>query len=140
MNAATVWWLMVGGLIGLELMTGTFYLLMLAIGAAAAAMAAHAGMDVTGQVTTAALIGGLAVIFWSVYRRRQTSLAPSKDRDVHFDIGETVLVQAWNANGSTQVKHRGALWGAVISEGHPLEPGLHRIEAIIGNRLILKKI
>ena len=39
MNDSTVWWLVTGVLVAAELMTGTFYLLMLATGAAAAALA-----------------------------------------------------------------------------------------------------
>ena len=40
MNESTIWWLIAGSLVGIELMTGTFYLLMLAIGASAGAIAA----------------------------------------------------------------------------------------------------
>ena len=40
MAFSTVWWLVTGGLIAVELLTGTFYLLMLSLGAAAAALAA----------------------------------------------------------------------------------------------------
>jgi membrane protein implicated in regulation of membrane protease activity len=140
MNATTMWWLLTGVLVATELMTSTFYLLMLAIGAAAAALAAQVGMSVTSQVVTAAVVGGLAVILWSLYRGPQKTTASGTDQDVHLDIGETVLVQAWDAEGSTQVKHRGALWGAVIAEGQRPEPGLHRIEAITGSRLVLKKV
>ena len=37
MAHSTVWWLVAGAAVALELMTGTFYLLMLAIGLAAGA-------------------------------------------------------------------------------------------------------
>ena len=46
-HASTVWWLITGGLVAAELATGTFYLLMLALGAAAAAVAAHLGLAST---------------------------------------------------------------------------------------------
>jgi len=45
MNESTIWWLIAGSLVGIELMTGTFYLLMLAIGASAGAIAAHAQLS-----------------------------------------------------------------------------------------------
>ena len=45
LDAPSLWWLTVGALVAAELATGTFYLLMLALGAAAGAMAAHAGVD-----------------------------------------------------------------------------------------------
>ena len=43
MSDSTLWWLLAGAAVALELFTGTFYLLMLAVGMAAAALAAHAG-------------------------------------------------------------------------------------------------
>jgi len=46
-NLAPVWWIATGVLIAVELATGTFYLLMLAVGAAAGAMAAHLGLGLT---------------------------------------------------------------------------------------------
>ena len=48
MADSTVWWLLAGAAVAVELMTGTFYLLMLAIGLAAAALAAHAGAGHAG--------------------------------------------------------------------------------------------
>ena len=140
MSTTTMWWLLAGALVAMELMTGTFYLLMLAMGAGAAALAAMADTPLIGQVVTAAVVGGLAVTLWSLYRQRHRPPSSSSDQDVHLDIGETVQVQAWDAEGTTQVKHRGALWTAVIAQGQQPEPGLHRIEALVGNRLVLHKL
>ena len=140
MNATTVWWLLAGTLVALELMSGTFYLLMLAIGAAAGALAAGAGLDLTAQVVSAAAVGGLEVVLWSFRRPQKSAAQASQDQGVHLDIGETVQVQAWDAEGQAQVKYRGALWSAVLAEGQAQAPGLHRIEAISGNRLVLKKV
>ena len=44
MADSTLWWLAAGGLIAVELITGTFYLLMISLGLVAAALAAHAGL------------------------------------------------------------------------------------------------
>lgn len=140
MSTTTMWWLLAGALVAMELMTSTFYLLMLAIGAGAAALAAQMGLSLTGQIVTAAVVGGLAVTLWSLYRQRHPTTRSSKDQGVHLDIGETVQVHAWDAEGSTQVKHRGAQWTAVTALDQPPEPGLHRIEAMVGNRLVLRKV
>ena len=43
MAESTIWWLCAGAAVAVELLTGTFYLLMLATGLAAAAVAAHLG-------------------------------------------------------------------------------------------------
>ncbi|HEU6455220.1 MAG TPA: NfeD family protein, partial [Roseateles sp.] len=40
---ATTWWIAAGVLVAIELGTGTIYLLMLAVGAVAGALAAHLG-------------------------------------------------------------------------------------------------
>ncbi len=50
LSASSVWWLIAGVLVAVELMTGSFYLLMLALGAAAGAVAAHLGIGTPPQV------------------------------------------------------------------------------------------
>jgi membrane protein implicated in regulation of membrane protease activity len=140
MNNPTIWWLVAGALVALELTTGTFYLLMLALGAAAGAVVAHAGAGFTVQVVVAAAVGGLAVVVWNAYRQRQTDLSAARETVQHLDVGETVQVDAWDAQGLAQVKHRGANWTAVNTVPSKPSPGLHRIQAIQGNRLVLEKI
>ena len=44
MEESTIWWLLAGGMVVAELITGTFYLLMVALGLAAAAPVAHANL------------------------------------------------------------------------------------------------
>jgi membrane protein implicated in regulation of membrane protease activity len=137
MSNATLWWLVGGLLVAAELVSGTFYLLMLAIGAAAAALAAHFGANLTTQLAIAALVGGLAVVLWRQSRLRREKAEPS---ELHLDIGETLQVDAWDEQGTAQVKHRGAAWTAISTTDQVPAPGLHRIQAIQGNRLVLEKI
>src|SRR5215212_386576 len=101
MAESTVWWLLAGTAVAVELVTGTFYLLMLAIGLAAGAVAAHAGAPLAAQLITAAVIGGGAVAAWHVQRgRRAPEPGASTNHDVNQDIGETVHVEAWNPDGT----------------------------------------
>ena len=137
MNDTSIWWLVTGGLVAAELMSGTFYLLMLAMGATAAAVAAHLGMGLNVQLVTAALIGGSAVVLW---RQKSLRREAQVSTELHLDIGETVEVIAWDANGTAQVKHRGANWTAVCTSAHTPSPGTHRIQGIQGSRLVLEKI
>lgn len=137
MSDASIWWLVTGGLVAAELMTGTFYLLMLAFGATAAALAAHLGMGLNIQLATAALVGGAAAVLWRQKSLRRAVQAPS---ELHLDIGEAVDVPMWDANGTAQVKHRGANWTAVCMPDQTPSPGAHRIQTIQGNRLVLEKI
>ncbi|HOI65513.1 MAG TPA: NfeD family protein, partial [Thiomonas arsenitoxydans] len=41
MDNPTAWWILAGFFVAMELVSGTFYLLMLAVGAVAGALAAH---------------------------------------------------------------------------------------------------
>jgi len=140
MSESTIWWLLAGAVVGIELVTGTFYLLMLGIGLAAAAIASHLGLPLTWQVVTAALVGGGAVVLWHYLRGEQPSKLPAQSNaDVHIDIGEPVFVEVWNADGTADVKYRGSNWAA-ITHGSAPSAGQHRIKELMGNRLVLEKI
>lgn len=140
LTASTWWWIASGALVALELATGTFYLLMLAVGTAAAAVAAHAGLGVTGQLVTGALVGGGAVAAWHL-RRAQTPppLPANENRDVNLDIGMKVLVEGWQRDGTAQVKYRGASWSVRFDGPGVPTPGQHTIRAVEGSRLVVTK-
>ena len=53
MEVSTLWWLATGAAVAVELATGTFYLLMFALGLAAAALATHAGLGMSTQFVVA---------------------------------------------------------------------------------------
>jgi membrane protein implicated in regulation of membrane protease activity len=141
MAESTIWWLLAGAAVAVELVTGTFYLLMLAIGLAAAALAAHAGLGISAQLIAAGVIGGGAVAAWHFLRGKQPAGdEASANRDVNLDVGETVVVDAWNAHGSATVRYRGASWTVELVPGAAPEPGPHRVRQVVGNRLIVEKI
>jgi membrane protein implicated in regulation of membrane protease activity len=76
MNEPTLWWVLAGSVVAVELMTGTFYLLMLSFGFVAAALAAHAGVELPGQLIAAAAFGGGSVLLGRRYRKKiATSLS-----------------------------------------------------------------
>jgi len=137
-NAPTLWWLAAGVLVVSELLTGTFYLLMLALGCGAAALAAHLGLGGAVQVLAAALVGGGATAAWHLRRARAPKSAPAaSNRDVNLDIGELVHVEAWGADGLARVQYRGAGWSARYAGSGKPAPGEHIIVAIEGSRLSL---
>lgn len=138
MNHATIWWIVCGLLIAVELGTGTFYLLMLALGCTAGALAAHLGLGGTSQVVTAALVGGIAVVAWHLKRDRRGGQVPAQSNpDVNLDIGQKVQVELWHKDGSTQVRYRGAAWQARFQGSGTPEPGVFVIRAIEGSQLLL---
>lgn len=137
-TASTWWWLGTAALVAAELATGTFYLLMLAVGTAAAALAAHAGLSINGQYLVGALVGIGAVAVWH-WRRPRPSTDIASNPDVNLDIGGTVQVQQWRPDGSARVSYRGAGWDAHFAgQGSPL-PGEHVIRAVQGSRLMLDR-
>ena len=139
-NWATVWWIAAGVLIAAELATGTFYLLMLAIGAVAGAVAALFGLSLAVQMLAAAFAGGAAVLAWRQQRSRGRRAAPaSRNPDVNLDIGQSVQVDAWSADGLARVQYRGAAWQARFIGGAPAVSGRHVIRAIEGSCLLLDR-
>ncbi|MDN3544456.1 NfeD family protein [Kinneretia asaccharophila] len=136
-NGSTLWWVIAGTLVALELATGTFYLLMLALGAAAGALAAHLGLGLAAQISTAALVGGLAVLFWHRRRASQPQTPSSSNPDVNLDVGQQVQVTHWLADGRTTVRYRGAEWQARFDGSGSPTPGLHTIRAVEGSCLVL---
>ena len=127
--------------VAFELATGTFYLLMFAVGLAAAAIAAHLGMGLTAQLVIAAVIGGGAVIAWHLLRgKKMVGKNAEFNSDVNMDIGQTVHVDAWQADGTASVKYRGSFWTVQLQEGSASGAGSYAIEQVIGSRLIVKKL
>ena len=141
MAESTIWWLMTGAAVAVELVTGTFYLLMLAVGLAAAAIAAHAGASLPIQLVTAAVVGGGAVGAWHLLRGRGPAAVPaSANPDVNMDVGETLMVDAWQPDGTAQVRYRGASWTVTLLPGAVPLAGLHRVRQVVGNRLVVEKL
>jgi membrane protein implicated in regulation of membrane protease activity len=141
MAESTLWWLATGGLVAVELLTGTFYLLMLAIGFAFAALAAHLGASQTQQIVVAALVGGSAVVAWHLRRSQRHIQEPpaQANANVNLDIGETVQIDDWKADGTADVQYRGAHWTAIHRSGVSPSPGAHRVAELVGNRLLVDK-
>lgn len=135
---STIWWVLAGLLVAAELATGTFYLLMAALGMAAGAVAAHLGFSGSLQVAIAAIVAAGATAAWHWRRMRNPRSAPAaQNRDVNLDIGERVTVAAWGADGTARVTYRGTAWTARLQPGSPAVPGEHVVQAVEGNWLVL---
>lgn len=141
MEESTIWWLAAGAVVVAELLTGTFYLLMVAVGLVAAALSAHLGLPLALQIVTAALVGGGAVVAWYfVKKRRPGDPSARADRSVNLDVGETILIESWNPDGTTTVKYRGAAWTAIHRPGVTPSTGMHRVAELVGNRLLVDPV
>jgi membrane protein implicated in regulation of membrane protease activity len=147
MDASTFWWIAAAGLVIAELLTGTFYLLMVAMGLAAGALAAHAGLSWTAQIAIAAAVGAATTVVWHLRRPTRSEAAKaqaSRNADVNQDIGATIYVEKWAADGTAQVKYRGAMWSVIPSAGarndaaHAI--GSYRVKEVVGSRLVVEPV
>ena len=140
-SIATLWWVAAGIAVAAELATGTFYLLMIALGLAAGAVAAHLGFGTSAQVIVAALIGGGSTALWHWRRYNQPQSAPAREnRDVNLDIGERVNVTAWATDRTARVQYRGSAWTARLAPGATAAAGEHLVSAVEGNWLVLSPL
>lgn len=114
-------WLLVGlGLIVVELMTGTFYLLIIGIAALVGAIVAYAGGSFMLQV----IIAGGAAVAGTVYLQTRKK-RPSETKDDSLDIGQSVTLDSWVSEPQrlARVKYRDALWDAMVTGTDSVSPG-----------------
>jgi len=136
------WWWGLAVLFGvLEMVTATFYLLVLGIGFAVGGAVAFAGGGFAAQLVGAALF---SFVGWFLLRRftpRRERVIAQGNRDLLLDIGERVRVDRWRPDGRATVQYRGASWEAQLGAGatEPPEPGEYVIRRIEGNRLIVAR-
>jgi membrane protein implicated in regulation of membrane protease activity len=134
-----LWLIAAGLLVALELFSGTFYLLMVAIGALAGALVAFVRIDLPGQLLAAALVAVLA----TVLLRRSRHGGPARpdaarDPNVNLDIGQALQVAQWQGD-TARVMYRGAQWDVELQHGTPAGPGTFYIRELRGNRLIVSR-
>jgi len=140
MADSTIWWLLTGAAVVLELLTGTFYLLMLAIGLAAGALSAHLGLGLTAQLVLAAVVGSVTTaVLYFIRRRRPSDPSVRSLRSVNLDVGEIIQIEAWQPDGTASVRYRGAQWQAMTRSGQPEGSGSYRVAELVGNKLVVEK-
>ena len=119
-------------LIIIEMLTGTFYLLVLGIAALAAAAAAYLGQSFWVQAVTVAAVSVLGVILIKRFRGADQPVA-----DQGLDIGQAVTLEAWisEPDGLARVKYRNAQWEAQVSGDRTPGGRVFYIHAVDGNTL-----
>jgi membrane protein implicated in regulation of membrane protease activity len=134
------WWIAAVVLTIAEVMTGTFYVLMVAIGFAAGGVAALFGASLAIQTAVAVVVGLLTTTIWHRHRIKQ---APGRrhvdsqtNPDVVQDIGAVIDVDRWK-DGRARVNYRGSQWDALPE--FPAAPAVGRlvVKAVRGSTLIL---
>lgn len=127
------WFLLALVLIGLEMATGTFYLLVVAIAMAVGGLAALLTLSLAWQL----LLSALTVIAGTIIVRRWKTTQSHEAASADLDAGQPVQVLKWQENGAARVFYRGAEWDAEAEQSDMPREGTLYIKAIRGSRLIL---
>jgi membrane protein implicated in regulation of membrane protease activity len=110
---AYIWWLLLAlGVLGLEMFTGTFYMLVFSIALSAGGLMALGKFDFTVQLVVAAIIGVAGTLLlraWKASHKQQEIPA-----NQNLDVGQRVTVETWRENGSARVFYRGTQWDAEL--------------------------
>nr|WP_274389317.1 NfeD family protein [Paraburkholderia tagetis] len=119
-------------------MTGTFYLLMIALGFLAGVLSYELGAPLDLQLVIAALVALAAVIVLrrSRFGRRRRMVDASTDPGVNLDIGSTLPVAVWR-DRRARTMYRGAEWDVELAPGEPEDAHLYEIKAVRGNWLVV---
>lgn len=142
MNPWITWLALAGALVILELFTGTFYLLMIALGLVAGAAAAFLQFGQATQLLVAAVVGSAATL--ALHKSKygwNRNIEAARDPNVNMDIGQTLHVSEWHDQGNgkfaARAMYRGAMWDVELrnAAGHP---GVFVIKEVEGSRLIVK--
>ena len=120
MDHAIVWAVIGLVLVIVELLTGTFYLLMLGVAAFGAALAAWLGLEFPAQSSVAVVISAIGCYGVHVYKakNRAQQMAP-------LDAGMPASFETWLDAGErlAKVRYRGASWEARVEGLEAIEPG-----------------
>jgi len=122
-----------------EVMSGTFYLLLVAVGLFGGGLAVALDLGIQWQLVVCGLVvlaGLLVMRLTGVLKKREVNA--SSNKDVNLDIGQTVRVEAWSENRTARVWYRGAHWNADLAPDEAPVPGVFHIIEINGSRLLLR--
>ena len=131
-------WIVAGFALAIaELLSGTFYLLVIGLGAFAGALVAWMG----GNMLVQAAAGGIVAIGGAIAVHHWHARQKSGDAQSNFlDRGQPVVLEGW-ANESAnlaRVKYRGTSWDARVAAGDRPAPGTTLyIEGQEGNTLVV---
>jgi membrane protein implicated in regulation of membrane protease activity len=133
-----IWWMVLAfGLLILELLTGTFYLLVIAAALAGGGLAGLAGASFELQLVVAAVMGFSGAVW--LRRSRFGRLKTEADDLQNMDIGQVVRIDSWSAGNTARAQYRGAEWDVLLASGESAAPGEFVIQAVQGSRLVVAR-
>ena len=127
-------WLVAGFVLVIaELVTGTFFLLILGVAAFAGSATAWFGLGFWLEALCAAAVA-VAGVFW-VRQQRKAMQQPDM---ASLDVGQAVTLESWvnREQGAARVKYRNTQWDAEVEGERAFERGqVLYIHAVDGNTL-----
>ncbi|MDR3412136.1 MAG: NfeD family protein [Formivibrio sp.] len=132
-SPATLWLILALVLAGLEMLSGTFYLLALAIGLACGALTAWLTLPIPVQTSVAAVVSVIAAI---LLRRWKTKNIP-QSAETSLDIGQRVRIIEWQTKTQARVQYRGTQWDAELATSAESGHAEYFITAVRGSTLVL---
>lgn len=138
MEAYWIWWLAAVVLVIAEMLSGTFYLIAVAFGLAAAGLVAYLGVAWFGQATVAAALCSVSV--GGIYFWKHNQAKSHGQSNLEYDIGQTVHIVHWSDQRHARVSYRGAEWDAELAGQATADMARQtwRIKDIVGSRLIIE--
>lgn len=135
MDAYLLWAVTGIALIIIEMLTGTFYLLVLGLAALSAAAVAWFGGSFWVQAVVIAAVSVIGVLL--VKRFRGSARAARAMQGPGLDIGQAVTLENWisEADGLARVKYRNAQWEAQVTGERRPDGKVFYIHAVDGNTL-----
>lgn len=133
MSMYVYWFLLALVLLGVEMATGTFYLLVLSVAMSIGGAAALLGLGLPAQLSLAALAGILGIVMLRRWRGGRGGDAASQS----FDTGQPVRILSWHEDGTARVHYRGAEWDAEPESADVERNGKFYIKETRGSILVL---
>lgn len=133
MSAYWMWWIAAAALIAAELLTGTFYLLVIGIALACGGGASWLGSSPPYQWFTAGMLGVAGVVLLERWKKGRGAV-PSQPA---LDVGQMVRVQSWGPDRTARVSYRGSTWDAELATPDTPQGETMYIAAMRGSVLIL---
>lgn len=136
---STFWWLLTGGAVAIELLTGTLP----AHAGHGAGRSRHCGPS--GRQYRSANRGRCPGRRWCsagwYFKQSRNSAEPRAEANpnVNLDIRGSHPDTSWNPDGTADVQYRGAHWTAIHRAGVSPSAGMHRVAEMVGNRLLVDK-
>ncbi|HZI83602.1 MAG TPA: NfeD family protein [Casimicrobiaceae bacterium] len=128
-----IWWIVAAALVAAELITGTFYLLVVGIAVACGGVVAWLDGGAAYQWLTASVLGVAGVIALERWKRGR---GRSPDQP-SLDVGQRVRVESWGPARTARVSYRGSTWDAELASPDTPQSETMYIAATRGSVLIL---